>query len=208
MSLKWKSQHFLRFHFPLSLVSIIGIKKFHISTSTSAIILKIQIKNTFFAFLFSLTFLATKQSNKYKEMSFHAQNFPGISKAIKPSNGVWDIMWVETQIQKLYYLCLVAFSTPALKLDKSKKMASIVPHSVADDKDLDDADLWAIIDSAVASHSTSKSRKSLIIRSPNFQSLSPISNPSPPSKLSKYPKTPNSNHSDTKSRVSTQGKVI
>ena len=93
-------------------------------------------------------------------------------------------------------------------LTNPKKMASIVPHSVADDKDLDNADLWAIIDSAVASHFASKSRKSLIIRSPNFQSLSPISNPSPPSKLSKYPKTPNSNHSDTKSRVSTQGKVI
>ena len=111
-------------------------------------------------------------------------------------------MWVETQIQKLYYLCLVAFSTPTLKLDKSKKMASIVPHSVADDRDLDDADLWAVIDS------TSKSCKSLVIRSPNFQSLSPISNPSPPSKLSKYPKTPNSNHSDTTSRVLTQGEVI
>ena len=89
-----------------------------------------------------------------------------------------------------------------------KKMASTVPHSVADDRDLDDADLWAVIDSAVATHSASKSRKSLAIRSPNFQSLSPISNPSPPSKLSKYPKTPNSNHSDTKSRVSVQGEVI
>lgn len=84
-------------------------------------------------------------------------------------------------------------------------MASIVPHSVSDDRDLDDADLWAVIDSAVASHSASKS---LAIRSPNFQSLSPIPNPSPPSKLSKYPKTPNSNQSDTKSRVSVQGEVI
>ncbi|XP_075637577.1 uncharacterized protein LOC142609753 [Castanea sativa] len=87
-------------------------------------------------------------------------------------------------------------------------MASIVPHSVADDRDLDDADLWAVIDSAVASHSASKSRKSLAIRSTNFQALSPISNPSPPSKLSKHPKTPNSNHSDSKSRVSAQGEVI
>ena len=49
----------------LSLVSIIGIKKFHISTSTLAIILKIQIKKNFFSFLFSLTFLAAKQYNKY-----------------------------------------------------------------------------------------------------------------------------------------------
>nr|XP_023880597.1 uncharacterized protein LOC111992979 [Quercus suber] len=87
-------------------------------------------------------------------------------------------------------------------------MASVVPHSVADDRDLDDADLWAVIDSAVASHSASKSHKSLAIRSPNFQSLPPISNPSPPSKLSKYPKTPNSNHSDAKSRVLAQGEVI
>ena len=120
-------------------------------------------------------------------------------------------MWVETQIQKLYYcrcLCLVAFSTPTLKLYKSKKMASIVPHFVANDRDLNNADLWAIIDSAVASHSASKSRKSLSIKSPNFQTLSPISNPSPPSKLSKHPKTPNSNHSDAKSRVLTQGEVI
>ena len=105
----------------------------------------------------------------------------------------------------MYYcrsLCLVALSTPTLKLDKSKKMASIVPYSVAD------ADLWVVIYSPVASHSASKSRKSLAIRSPNFQSLSPISNPSSPSKLSKYPKTPNSNHSDTKSRVLAQVKVI
>ena len=183
MLLKWKSQHFLGFPFPLSLVSILRIKKFHISTYTSAIILKIQIKNIFFSFLFSLTFLATKLSNKYKKISFQAQNFPGILKAIKPSNSVWDITWVKTQIQKLYYLCLVAFSTLTLKLNKSKKMDSIVPHFVADNRDLDDANLWAVI------NSTSKSRKSLTIRSPNFQSLSPISNPSPPSKLSKYPKT-------------------
>ena len=107
-------------------------------------------------------------------------------------------------------------------------MAFIVPHSVADNRDLDNADLceelqlnlkkpinflhiltkkqriWvtSIINSA------SKSRKSLVIGSPNFQSLSLISNPLLPSKLSKYPKTLNSNHSDTKSRVSAQGEVI
>ena len=80
MPLKWKLQHFLRFPFPLPLVSILGIKKFHISISTSAIILKIQIK--IFFFLFSLTFLAAKQCNKYKKMSFQAQNFLGISKAL------------------------------------------------------------------------------------------------------------------------------
>ena len=81
MPLKWKPQHFLEFTFPLSLVSILGTKKFHRNTSTSTIILKIQIKNIFFSFLFSLTFLATKQCNKYKEISFQTQNFPEISKA-------------------------------------------------------------------------------------------------------------------------------
>jgi|UniRef100_A0A2N9IQA8 hypothetical protein len=75
-----------------------------------------------------------------------------------------------------------------------------------DDKDLDDATLWAVIDSAVASHSASKSRKPLAIKSPNFQSLSPISNPSPPTKFHKYPRTPNSTVTD--SRVSAQGEVL
>ena len=50
MPLKWKSQHFLGFPFPLSLVSILEIKTFHVSTSTSAIILKIQIKKYFLFF--------------------------------------------------------------------------------------------------------------------------------------------------------------
>ncbi|KAK9985876.1 hypothetical protein SO802_030827 [Lithocarpus litseifolius] len=80
-------------------------------------------------------------------------------------------------------------------------MASIVPHSIAGDRDLDDADFWGVINSSVASNSSSKSRKSLAIRSPNFQSLSLISNPSSPSKLS------NSSLSDTKSRVLAQGEV-
>uniref|UniRef100_A0A2N9H1G1 Uncharacterized protein n=1 Tax=Fagus sylvatica TaxID=28930 RepID=A0A2N9H1G1_FAGSY len=75
-----------------------------------------------------------------------------------------------------------------------------------DDKDLDDATLWAVINSAVASHSASKSRKPLAIKSPYFQSLSPISNPSPPTKFHKYPKTPNSTVTD--SRVSAQGEVL
>ncbi len=75
-----------------------------------------------------------------------------------------------------------------------------------DDKDLDDATLWAVINSAVASHSTSKSRKPFAIKSPYFQSLSPISNPSPPTKFHKYPRTPNSTVTD--SRVSAQGEVL
>ncbi|KAH7515080.1 hypothetical protein FEM48_Zijuj11G0158100 [Ziziphus jujuba var. spinosa] len=55
-------------------------------------------------------------------------------------------------------------------------------YAVVDDKDLDDAALWAVIDSAAAraSHSSSKFRKPLAIKYPNFESQSPISNPSPP----------------------------
>ncbi|GKV30006.1 hypothetical protein SLEP1_g38873 [Rubroshorea leprosula] len=53
-----------------------------------------------------------------------------------------------------------------------------------DDRDLDDAALWAVIDSAAASHSSSKHRKTLAIKYPNHQSPhTPISFPSPPSKL-------------------------
>ncbi|XP_022766189.1 uncharacterized protein LOC111311076 isoform X2 [Durio zibethinus] len=55
-----------------------------------------------------------------------------------------------------------------------------------DDKDLDDAALWAVIDSAAASHSSSSSklRKTLAIKYPNYQSPpTPISHPSPPRKL-------------------------
>ncbi|XP_061369250.1 uncharacterized protein LOC133312114 [Gastrolobium bilobum] len=55
---------------------------------------------------------------------------------------------------------------------------------VVDDKDLDDAALWAMIDSATASHSSSKS-KSLAIKYSDRQSPSPISKPSlqPPQKF-------------------------
>ncbi|KAF2303093.1 hypothetical protein GH714_013713 [Hevea brasiliensis] len=59
-------------------------------------------------------------------------------------------------------------------------MTSSLSHSI-DDKDLDDAALWAVIDSAEASHSSSKSRKPLALKYPNFQSPpTPISNFSPP----------------------------
>ena len=65
------------------IINVIEIKKFHMSTSISSIILKIHIKKfIFISFLFSLTFLVAKQCNKYKEMSFQAQNFLGISKAL------------------------------------------------------------------------------------------------------------------------------
>ncbi|KAE8717314.1 tropinone reductase-like protein isoform X1 [Hibiscus syriacus] len=54
-----------------------------------------------------------------------------------------------------------------------------------DDKDLDDAALWAVIDSAAASHSSSsKHRKPLTIKYPNHQSPpTPVSDPSPHRKL-------------------------
>ena len=53
-----------------------------------------------------------------------------------------------------------------------------------DDKDLDDAALWAVIDSAAASHSSSKRRKTLAIKYPNHQSLPTlVSHPSPARKL-------------------------
>ncbi|ESR42311.1 peptide transporter family protein [Citrus sinensis] len=65
-------------------------------------------------------------------------------------------------------------------------MTSPIPFSI-DDKDLDDAALWAVIDSAAAasvsrsSGSASKSRKPLAIRYPSYRSPpTPISRPSPP----------------------------
>ncbi|CAK7333851.1 unnamed protein product [Dovyalis caffra] len=55
-------------------------------------------------------------------------------------------------------------------------MSSSSPISYSfDDKDLDDAALWAVIDSAEASHSSSKSRKYS-----NFQSPPPKPSPPPP----------------------------
>ncbi|MED6181315.1 hypothetical protein PIB30_018254 [Stylosanthes scabra] len=52
---------------------------------------------------------------------------------------------------------------------------------VLDDNDIDDAALWAVIDSATASHSLSKSKTLPNITYPNQrQSPSPVSKPSPP----------------------------
>ncbi|WCJ28291.1 hypothetical protein M5689_009993 [Euphorbia peplus] len=48
-------------------------------------------------------------------------------------------------------------------------MTSSISYSI-DDKDLDDAALWAVIDSAEASHSSSKSRKPLALKYPNYRS--------------------------------------
>ena len=83
MPFKWKPRHFLRFPFPLSLVSILGIKKIphkHIHISN-------YIKNPnkiFFSFLFYFLSLSWQPNNakNTKKISFQAQNFSGISKAI------------------------------------------------------------------------------------------------------------------------------
>ncbi|KAL5549969.1 hypothetical protein UlMin_000145 [Ulmus minor] len=87
-------------------------------------------------------------------------------------------------------------------------MASpIQPYPVMDDKDLDDAALWAVIDSAAASYCSSKSRKHhLAIKCSNFNSPPPISNPSPPLKLPKTSRNPY--FSDSDSKVSTEGEVV
>ncbi|XP_054790146.1 uncharacterized protein LOC129295635 [Prosopis cineraria] len=61
-------------------------------------------------------------------------------------------------------------------------MASPIAYSQIDDKDLDDAALWAVIDSATASRSTTKC-KSLAIKYNNTTSPSPISKPLPPTKF-------------------------
>ncbi|XVF55293.1 hypothetical protein PTKIN_Ptkin06aG0025300 [Pterospermum kingtungense] len=63
-------------------------------------------------------------------------------------------------------------------------VSSPVSYAI-DDKDLDDAALWAVIDSAAASHSSSsKHRKTLAIKYPNHQfPATPVSYPSPPSKF-------------------------
>ncbi|KAL5178376.1 hypothetical protein HKD37_08G023942 [Glycine soja] len=57
--------------------------------------------------------------------------------------------------------------------------------AVLDDKDLDDAALWAMIDSATASHSSSKCKSLASAKFPIRQLPSPISNPSPPPKFRK-----------------------
>ncbi|KAM7526334.1 hypothetical protein LguiA_016236 [Lonicera macranthoides] len=79
-------------------------------------------------------------------------------------------------------------------------MTSSINFAV-DDKDLDDAALWAVIDSAAAaslSSSSSKSRKPLALKYTNNQSPISISfsNPSPPPKLLKNPRNHNHHSQD------------
>uniref|UniRef100_A0A5B7BE18 Peptide transporter family protein n=1 Tax=Davidia involucrata TaxID=16924 RepID=A0A5B7BE18_DAVIN len=87
-------------------------------------------------------------------------------------------------------------------------MASPI-HYPVDDKDLDDAALWAIIDSAAASlSSTSKSRKPLALKYTNIKSPTPISisNPSPPTKFFKNPR--NHNSPENNIRILADGDVL
>uniref|UniRef100_M4ELU8 Uncharacterized protein n=1 Tax=Brassica campestris TaxID=3711 RepID=M4ELU8_BRACM len=77
----------------------------------------------------------------------------------------------------------------------SSSSRSLASSYTFDDKDLDDADLWAVIDSAAAalaqntttttsSSAFGKSPKPLAVRYPNFNSPpTPVSNAPPPSKL-------------------------
>ncbi|PON38563.1 peptide transporter family protein [Parasponia andersonii] len=88
-------------------------------------------------------------------------------------------------------------------------MASPVPYPVVDDKDLDDAALWAVIDAAAAAASaSSKSRKPLAIKYPNFHSPISKSNASPT-----LPKTTTTNpsyynYTEPDSKVSADGEVL
>ncbi|XP_022145573.1 uncharacterized protein LOC111014994 [Momordica charantia] len=86
-------------------------------------------------------------------------------------------------------------------------MASPITYSAIDDKDFDDAALWAVIDSAVAaaaaaasSSSSSKSRKSLAVNYPSK------SNPSPPPRFPKSPRTPY--QAQRNSRAFPEGEVV
>lgn len=67
----------------------------------------------------------------------------------------------------------------------SSSSRSLVSSCTFDEKDLDDADLWAVIDSAAAAATIAgKSPKPLAIRYPNYNSPpTPVSYPSPQSKL-------------------------
>ncbi|TKY66049.1 hypothetical protein E2542_SST08912 [Spatholobus suberectus] len=56
---------------------------------------------------------------------------------------------------------------------------------VLDDKDFDDAALWAMIDSATASHPSSKCKSLAAVKFPGRRPPSPVSKPSPPPKFRK-----------------------
>ncbi|CAL9220419.1 unnamed protein product [Arabidopsis halleri] len=71
----------------------------------------------------------------------------------------------------------------------SSSSRSLVSSYTFDDKDLEDADLWAVIDSAAAASTIAgKSPKPLASRYPNYNSPpTPVSYPSPQSKVLQIP---------------------
>ncbi|KAG9444745.1 hypothetical protein H6P81_016085 [Aristolochia fimbriata] len=96
------------------------------------------------------------------------------------------------------------FKLLSLSLTKKKMSSMSLP---IDDKDLDDAELWAVIDSAAATHSSSKSRKILAIKQNNVQTFLPSCKVSPqPLKLAGNP--PNRRSFDEESRDSVDGEVF
>ncbi|KAK1286718.1 hypothetical protein QJS10_CPB20g01025 [Acorus calamus] len=79
-----------------------------------------------------------------------------------------------------------------------------------DDRDLDDAELWAVIDSAAASHSVSRPRKPLALK-PNVSNLSSSAAnllPSPAPKPFKNPRNVYTSSAEEDFRVSSGGEVL
>ncbi|XP_043721639.1 uncharacterized protein LOC122669065 [Telopea speciosissima] len=87
-------------------------------------------------------------------------------------------------------------------------MASSINFPVVEDNNLDDAELWAVIDfAAAASHSSSSSRKPLALKHSNIQSHSPFPNhPSPVTKFSRNLRTHYTLEDGV--RVSADGEVL
>lgn len=94
---------------------------------------------------------------------------------------IWVSLW-NPNIFSLPLALSFSIEIPALNYLQLQKMASSIAYTQIDDKDLDDAALWAVIDSATASHSSTKC-KSLAIKYNNSTSPSPISKPLPPTKF-------------------------
>ncbi|XP_042475038.1 uncharacterized protein LOC122057100 [Macadamia integrifolia] len=88
-------------------------------------------------------------------------------------------------------------------------MASSVNFSVVEDNDLDDAELWAVIDSAAAASRSSSfnSRKPHVLKHSNLQVHSPVpNNPSPVTKFSRNSRSHYTLEEDV--RVSADGEVL
>lgn len=86
-------------------------------------------------------------------------------------------------------------------------MASSIHYSV-DDKDFDDAELWAVIDSAAATHSSSNRKPLAIKQSPNIQSHTSISKISAKFQSPKLLINSRNNQLEEDVRVPVDGEVI